>query len=356
MRSPRDLYIITTAKKRDSAEWVQECAKLCLSPNRECSIGNVQVVIDSWNNIKKYADVRNAFFIFDEQKVSGYGTWAKSFLKIAKNNPWILLSATPGDVWMDYVPVFIANGFFRNKTDFIRRHVQANPFTNYFQVQRYVDTQKLEKYRRAITVPMPYQKKTTRHTEIVKTEYNKDLSLMACKDRWDGLENKPVRDANHLCYLLRKITNSDISRVGALYNIFKEHGRLIVFYNFTYELEALRSFAQLEGIEYAEWNGQKHEAVPLNGSWLYFVQYQAGAEAWECTTTNAIVFFSLNYSYKMMEQASGRIDRLNTPYFDLFYYILMSDSPIDKSIISRLKNKRNFNEKSFFEKMQSNWG
>lgn len=353
MKKPRDLYVITTAKKRDSSEWIREAAKMGISEIRNYSIGNIQLVVDSWNNIAKYVAIQNAFFIFDEQKVSGYGMWANSMLKIAAHNPWILLTATPGDIWMDYVTVFIANGFYKNKTDFIRQHVVQNPYVKYFSVQRYVGTQRLERYRRSITVVMPYQKRTERHTEMIKVEYNQDLTMMACKDRWDGLENKPIRDANHLCHLLRKICNSDISRLVELKKVFQEHGRLIVFYNFNYELEILRSFAKENYILYSEWNGHNHQDIPQEDRWLYFVQYQAGAEAWECIRTNAILFYSLNYSYKQMEQSAGRIDRINTPYPDLFYYVLYSDSIIDKSILKKLKKKENFNEKSLFEKFKN---
>ena len=111
---PKDLYIITTARKRDTCEWEGELSPFLLSPNHEVNLYSNKVVIDSWNNIQKYAEVQNAFFIFDEQRVVGTGAWVKAFLRITKANRWILLSATPGDTWQDYIPVFIANGFYKN--------------------------------------------------------------------------------------------------------------------------------------------------------------------------------------------------------------------------------------------------
>ena len=123
MTEPPDLYIITTARKRDTGEWDEELAHFYMSTDPEHDIYEHKVVVDSWNNIGKYVGVKNAFFIFDEQRVVGKGAWVKSFYKITQNNEWILLSATPGDCWTDYIPVFIANGFYRNRTDFNNQHV-----------------------------------------------------------------------------------------------------------------------------------------------------------------------------------------------------------------------------------------
>jgi hypothetical protein len=49
----------------------------------------------------------------------------------------------------------------------------------------------------------------------------------------------------------------------------------------------------------------------------------------------------------MMTQAAGRIDRLNTPFTDLYYYVFKSGAPIDQAIDRALRAKRNFNEKLF---------
>lgn len=338
----KDLYIITTARKRDSGDWVKEAAKYGL--NSVQSVHGGKMTVDSWNNIKNYVGVKGALFIFDEQKVVGYGTWVKSFIAIAKENQWILLSATPGDTWMDYVPVFIANGFYRNKTHFCREHVVYSTRTKFFKVDHYVNTRILERYREQITVEMPFNKKTIRHPVVIDVMYNKDATQQAHETRWNPFTDEPMKDVNEYCQVIRKIANTDSSRLLAIKSIMEKHDRLIIFYNYNYELEMLRDFASQMGIYAYEWNGQKHEPVPQEEKWLYFVQYNAGAEAWNCTTTNVIVFYSLNYSYKVMEQVAGRIDRMNTPFVDLYYYILMSKSPIDRMITKALKNKGTFQE------------
>jgi hypothetical protein len=346
MRYPRDLYIITTAKKRDSLEWERECANYILSKNREESLSGVLVTIDSWNNIKKYKDVVEAFFIFDEQRVVGSGAWVKAFLNITRKNHWILLSATPGDTWSDYIPVFVANGFYRNKTEFTKRHCVYSRFSKYPKIERYVDEKILRRYRDDILVPMEDQRTTVRHKILIDVDFDRDLFRMVYRDRWDPYENCPIEESGKWVYLMRKVINSDYSRIQKLDDILKEKNRAIVFYNFSYELEMLRSYCECEDLVYAEWNGERHQTLPSGERWLYLVQYAAGCEGWNCITTDTIIFFSQTYSYRMLEQASGRIDRINTPYKDLYYYHLRSSAFIDLAIYRKLKNKQNFNESS----------
>lgn len=344
---PKDLYIITTARKRDTLEWEGELSPFLLSTHPEVNLYSNKVVVDSWNNISKYVNVTGAFFIFDEQRVIGKGVWVKSFLKITKNNNWILLSATPGDTWQDYIPVFIANGFYKNRTEFTREHIVYSRFTKYPKIDRYINTGKLIKLRRDILVTMDFKRKTTAHHEDVYVSYNvaqyKDIS----RTRWNPYKNEPIMNASELCYIWRKIVNTDQSRQVAVLEIFERHPRVIIFYNFDYELEILRNLGYGPNVKIAEWNGHKHEPIPNSESWVYLVQYTAGCEGWNCVETDTIIFYSQNYSYKVMVQAAGRIDRLNTPYTDLYYYHLKSRSGIDLAISKALKEKKNFNENKF---------
>ena len=347
MSDPLDLYIITTARKRDTKEWEAEMVPFMMSPNNEVSLYSNKVVIDSWNNIAKYVDVKHAFFIFDEQRVVGYGAWVKAFLKIVKNNKWILLSATPGDTWMDYIPVFIANGFYKNKTEFLRRHVVFNRFAKYPKVDHYVECGRLIRFRRDILVTMKFDRPTVSHKKTVIVDHDDILYKQTSKESWNYLEDKPIKNISEFCSVIRKIVNQDPSRVEAIKEIIKEHPRVIIFYNFDYELEILRELGKELGITTKELNGHKHESVPEGNTWIYLVQYASGSEAWNCITTDTIIFYSLSYSWRMMHQSAGRIDRLNTPYSDLYYFYLRSRAPIDISIERTLKNKKNFNEKDF---------
>lgn len=345
---PQDLYIITTARKRDTKEWEGELTPFLLSTNPEINLYKNKVVVDSWNNIAKYKEVKNAFFIFDEQRVVGSGAWVKAFLKIAKANNWILLSATPGDTWMDYVPVFIANGFFKNKTDFTSNHViYSRVVTNFPKIDGYYNTGRLIRLRNKILVDMDFKRKTIAKHEDVFVNYDILAYKAAGRDRWDPYKNEPILNAGGLCYVWRKIVNSDISRQTALMELFEKHPKMIIFYNFDYELDILKSLFEETPADVAEWNGHKHQEIPDSDSWVYLVQYNAGAEGWNCIKTDTIVFFSENYSYKVMQQAAGRIDRLNTPFTDLYYYHLKSKSGIDLAIARALKEKKKFNETKF---------
>ncbi len=350
MKNPRDLYIITTARKRDDLEWEGEMTIFLLSTNPEVNAYENKVVVDSWNNIKKYKDVHGAFFIFDEQKVVGSGVWVKTFLNITRKNEWILLSATPGDTWTDYIPVFVANGFYKNKTEFAREHIVYSRFTKYPKIDRYIGTGKLIRLRNSILVDMNFTRHTVSHHEDVYVRYDIDKYKDAGKNRWDPYKNEPIKDASGLCYVWRRIVNSDESRQVAILELFEKHPKMIIFYNFNYELDILKEvFGGIQGVEVAEWNGHKHQPTPCGKNWVYLVQYTAGAEGWNCITTDTIVFYSQNYSYKIMQQSAGRIDRLNTPFTDLYYHHLKSRSGIDLAISRALREKRNFSERKYVE-------
>ena len=342
MKNPKDLYIITTARKRDTKEWEEECAKYLIGTD----IYSHKLTIDSWNNIRKYKEVKDAFFIFDEQRVVGYGAWTKSFLKIAKFNEWILLSATPGDTWSDYIPVFIANGFYKNKTEFCREHVIYSRFTSYPKIDGYHHTGKLLKYRKQILIDMNFKRQTISHHEDIYVKYDVKTYKKINKERWDIWKDEPIINASGLCYALRRVVNEDQSRQLALLEICEKHPRVIIFYNFNYELDILKKLYYGD-CAMAEWNGHQHDPIPKTDRWVYFVQYTAGAEGWNCIATDTIVFYSQNYSYKIVKQSEGRIDRMNTPYKDLYYYHLKSRSGIDIAIAKALREKRNFNEREF---------
>lgn len=349
MKNPKDLYIITTARKRDTLEWEDECIPFLISSDPATNPSHIKMTVDSWNNIRKYQEVEDAFFIFDEQRVVGSGAWVKAFLKIAKKNRWILLSATPGDTWMDYIPVFIANGFYKNRTQFTKRHVVFNRFTKYPKVDRYLETTVLEKHRKAILVTMPYHRKTVYrvHEEIVP--YDEVRYRLVHDRRWNVFEKTPIKDISSMCYLERKVVGTVPEKIKRLHSILKTHPKAIIFYNFDYERDMLLESFDGSDISVGEWSGHKHDDIPNGERWVYIVQYTAGAEGWNCIKTDTIIFFSMNYSYKIMLQAAGRIDRLNTPFIELHYYLLYSTAPIDVTIRKALRGKKNFNEKAYLD-------
>lgn len=348
--NPTNLYVITTAKKRDSFEWDREAINFYLVFNGEPNMLGITCYIDSWNNISKYKDVKDSFFIFDEQRIVGSGEWSKAFLKIAKNNKWILLSATPGDTWIDYLPVFLANGFYKNRSEFFAKHVIFSPFVNYPKIERYINCQELIRNKRKILVEMEYNKRTIRHYVDVEVQYDRVKFETIRKTRWDVYDDCPIDTPSKYFFCLRRATNSHIDRIYKLVGLLEKHSKILVFYNFNYEIDAIKKDLEQINVCYGEYNGFTHDPIPNTQNWVYLVQYAAGCEGWNCTETDAICFFSLSYSYKMMEQAAGRIDRRSSPYEDLYYYRFVSESKIDKAIVEALNNKKNFNEKEYLKK------
>jgi hypothetical protein len=445
--APKDIYVITTAKKRDSLDWESEFIKFGVGKLRAPLSG--MLTVDSWNNIAKYKNVRGAFFIFDEQRLVGSGAWTKAFEFIAKaknKNTWILLSATPGDTWMDYMSVFIANEFYPNRSEFKDQHVEYDPYSKFPKVKRYHNVNKLVKLRAQLLVHMPYDSHTTRVSQNLPVEFDLKLLETVVKARWNPYEDRPIRNLAEFFYTRRRAVYSHPSRVEVVRRLIARHPRLIVFYNFDYELKALRTLAgevpvtdtgtlrvwnvkvngkkpndncvyvgrgskwgnpfvigkdgsreeviekyrayllsseklmselkELKGKDLvcwcspdkchadvlmelankpdfivAEWNGHNHDEVPETDKWVYLVQYTAGSEGWNCTTTDAMLFYSLTYSYKQWHQAHGRIDRLNTPYTMLHYYILLAESDVDQAVMDSLKEKHSFNEVRYAKKV-----
>lgn len=346
---PRDIYVITTAKKRDSLDWESEAAKFGIGTDRDATLAGV-LKVDSWNNIGRYLDVKDAFFIFDEQRLVGSGSWVSNFLKIARKNDWVLLSATPGDSWIDYVPVFIANGFYKNRTKFKWEHVLYEPYTRFPKIRGYLNETKLELLRNDILVEMPYIKHTEPMINWLPVGYDIELFKQVYKKRWHVYEDRPIKDVAELFRVMRRVVNSDPSRLKMIRELMKMHERLIIFYNFNYELEILRTLH--DSVFVAEWNGHRKDPLPNSSRWVYLVQYVAGAEGWNCTATDAMIMYSLTYSYKNFIQARGRIDRLDTGFTTLYYYIFVSTAMIDKAIKNALSDKKNFNEKKFMKEIE----
>lgn len=340
----KPLYIITVAKKRNDREW-----------HRDFEALGIDGVVDSWNNIEKYTDVKDAFFIFDEQRAIGYGKWGMAFIHIARKNNWIMLTATPGDVWMDWMCIFIANNFYRNKTDFVDQHVEYNPYSKFPQIRRYHKTDKLERFRKYLAVPMQDFRTTNLHRKYINADFDKDLYQTVVKTRFNPYTEEPIMNASEFTQVLRRIINtSERRRIHAKQEIMTRD-KVIVFYNYTYELDILKGICQELDRAYYQWNGQKHEAIPDAETWVYLVQYTAGAEGWNCITTDTILFYSLNYSYRIMEQSEGRINRVNTSFENLYYVYLKSPASIDDAIERSIRSKKKFNERNWVESTCPNW-
>ena len=197
---------------------------------------------------------------------------------------------------------------------------------------------------------MHFERKTKRHRQFIPSNYDTNLYEKVMRDRWNVFEDKPIENGSEFLQLLRKIVAMDEDRIFNAKFLMDIHDRLIIFYNYNYERDVLIQIAKDLGKQYWEWNGHAHQEVPNKEKWLYIVQYTAGAEGWNCISTNVILFYSMNYSFKIVEQAEGRIDRLNTSYNDLEYYFLTSESQIEKDIFKAVQTKQKFNESAWLKR------
>lgn len=255
----------------------------------------------------------------------------------------------PGHTWSDYIPVFVANGFYKNKTEFSREHIIYSPYVKYQQIQRYLNTGRLIRLRNKILVDMEFNRKTISHHEDIYTSFDIQKYKDAIRNRWNPFKDEPIQQATGLCYVLRQIVNTDESRQVALLELIEKHPKAIIFYNFDYERDILLSLYYGDNCEITEWTGHAHQPVPKGDKWIYLVQYTAGNEGWNCITTDTIIFYSQNYSYKVLKQACGRIDRLTHLTRNLYYYHIKSRSGIDLAISKSLANKKKFNEGKFIK-------
>lgn len=335
------VYIITPARKRNTGEWFDDIRKNDMDETR--------FVVDSWNNLSKYKDVKDAFFLFDEQKVSGKGTWAKSLIRIAKSNQWILLSATPGDTYDDYATVLIANGFVRNRTTWYDEYcvTKSQPF---FHIVDHKNKDVIDMMIRRIFIKMDYQSDKKRIERVIPIQARSagEEKEILMTHKAPGAQMPFTTFAAAIAYVRMNCYDKS-KKTEALRKIIEKHKKIIVFYNFLSEKLEIERAAIDANVTINFYNGQRHDPIPDTDEWVYGVQYNSGAEAWNCITTNAMVFYSPNYSYKTMEQAHGRIDRVNSPYECLYYYMLLNELNIDNKVMNALSSKKDFNEKMLEE-------
>ena len=205
------------------------------------------------------------------------------------------------------------------------------------------------KFKKEILVNMDDDKATKQWHIDLTCSYDPVLYNAYADSRWNFEEDMPIMNASKLVYMLRKVCNSDPSRLEKLYEICQSHPKLIIFYQFDYERDLITCMLSFKGIPYAEYNGHIHQPIPTGDRWAYVV-HLSSSEGWNCIETDTVVFYSLSYSYRAYVQACGRTDRRTTPFQDLYYYRLKSASKIDKAIMDAHRRKKKFNEANWVKK------
>lgn len=126
--------------------------------------------------------------------------------------------------------------------------------------------------------------------------------------------------------------------------------RLIVFYNFTAELDALTDIACELNRKFSLVNGfdkQLDNYETVNDS-ITFIQYQAGAMGLNLQKANKIVYFSPPLSSELFEQSKKRIHRIGQKK-SCFYYKLICKGSIEEKIYKTLEMRKDYTE-ALFEK------
>lgn len=124
------------------------------------------------------------------------------------------------------------------------------------------------------------------------------------------------------------------------------NGRLIVFYNFTEELNQLKLFVKNRPISIVNGEFRDLEAYEKESDSVTFIQYQAGATGLNLQKSNHIAFFTLPLSSGLFEQAKKRIHRIGQEKTCFYYYFLCNHS-VEINILNALKQKKDYTDKLF---------
>ena len=124
--------------------------------------------------------------------------------------------------------------------------------------------------------------------------------------------------------------------------------RLIVFYNFTEEMDTMRKIVNEMKREYSLVNGSRKDLTcyeEFNDS-ITFIQYQSGAMGLNLQKANKIIYFTLPLSSELYEQSKKRIHRIGQDQ-PCFYYQLIVKGSIEEKILQTLEMRKDFTEKLF---------
>ena len=126
--------------------------------------------------------------------------------------------------------------------------------------------------------------------------------------------------------------------------------RIIVFYSFNCELDAIRKICTDAGRPIAEVNGSTKDltAYDENHDSVTLVQYQAGAMGLNLQKANIIVYFTPPVSSELYEQSKKRIHRIGQSR-PCFYYRLICENSIEGRIYETLEKRQDFTEKLFLK-------
>lgn len=124
--------------------------------------------------------------------------------------------------------------------------------------------------------------------------------------------------------------------------------RLIVFYNFTEEMERMKRIVQGMNRPVSILSGEVKDlgAYNFHSNSVTFIQYQAGAMGGNFQKANKIIYFSLPESWELWEQSQKRIHRMGQER-PCFYYLLICPGTVEEDILTTLQQRKNYNDELF---------
>lgn len=137
------------------------------------------------------------------------------------------------------------------------------------------------------------------------------------------------------------------------YKAFRElvestEDRLLVFYNFTEEMERMKGIVKAMNRPISIQSGEVKDlgAYNFHSNSVTFIQYQAGARGGNFQKANKIIYFSLPESWELWEQSQKRIHRMGQER-PCFYYWMICPGTVEESIFSTLQMRKDCNDELF---------
>lgn len=347
---------ITTASKRDSKDVENEM--VMWFGKESLSSYSLEVIswaalakwtITNWNSLEDYA------FVFDEVACAKAGVSSnrgRAFIQIAKQTDcWTGYTATPGDRWEDFQAYFVAAGYVKNKTAFMREFCQVQTFKGYPEIVGYYDEHILKAYWKRLTVcpdtqamldELPAEQHKTYHFKPSPT-YKRFL-----KERLDE-DGNFIDTVMGYCHYCRRLclTAEKLQWVSDYLSGLGTNA--VFFYNYIAEGEELEKVAKKalpKGAKVWRIDGKHHDIPTADTIGKYDIvlaQYASGSESLNLQFMNHMVFVSPNYSYTTSIQARGRIKRIGQKQ-NMFFWYLVCDGTIETDVYACLRGKSDFAE------------
>ena len=149
--------------------------------------------------------------------------------------------------------------------------------------------------------------------------------------------------ARMMCSYLNK------DRIAAFRDLIQStEDRVIVFYNFNDELNALLDIAIEIERPVSIVNGERKDldAFEADENSITFVQYQAGAMGLNLQKANKIIYFSLTDRSELFEQSKKRIHRIGQES-TCFYYIMVCPGTVEEDILHTLEQRKDYTDELF---------